>query len=424
MSTTRVDERVPAHLALRIPVETPKISRRPGRCAGPACRRKDRSPQGGGEDLRRRARRHARQEGRQIDASSAGRYVLRQVRQPEDQRSARTRRAVSLEFGREHHRRRQAARRLHRQRREEAPRRELRRRKSGRPNRDGRRCTRQNVPDETRRRRFDKPEHWAAESVLQLGNRTRARHGESGTAHTQAPRIRARTAPRAGRGGTAPGAHERRLALAASARRGVGDRLTHRGDSQRSIQTVALGSQRAAPIEPDDQGIANAVRAALAGAPRDARATTTRSGWRRVRTGSVRVRQRSRRTPEELSEGVVDASATRARPRAALGTERQVPALLPPADREDEPPHARPAARGWQPAARARRGSAYRPTVLGSRKHLHQQSLLETVEARAAHDDSTNRRATARERRSEEVGARAFGSAEKLAAAATKAATS
>src|SRR5206468_10791839 len=112
----------------------------------------------------------------------------------------------------------------------------------------------------------------------------------------------------------------------------------------------------------------------------------------------VRVRQRGRRASQKLSEGVVDASAPRWRPRAALGTERQVPFLLPRAAQEDEPAHARSPARGRKPPAGARRGSAYGAAVPGSREHLHEQPLSETVEARIADDDSTNRRAAARER--------------------------
>ena len=89
----------------------------------------------------------------------------------------------------------------------------------------------------------------------------------------------------------------------------------------------------------DDQGTADAVPAAIAG----------------VQRRCVRVRQRGRRAPEKLSEGMVDASASRARPRAALGTEREVPALLPRATGENEPPHARPTARSRQSATGARR---------------------------------------------------------------------
>ena len=46
----------------------------------------------------------------------------------------------------------------------------------------------------------------------------------------------------------------------------------------------------------------------------------------------------------------------------------------------------------------ARGGSPHGAAVPGSREHLHEQPLPETVEARIAHDDSTNRRAAARER--------------------------
>jgi hypothetical protein len=49
------------------------------------------------------------------------------------------------------------------------------------------------------------------------------------------------------------------------------------------------------------------------------------------------------------AEGVVDASASRHRSRPALGGERSVSFLLPRAAGEDEPPHARLAARGWYP---------------------------------------------------------------------------
>src|SRR5436190_14448703 len=117
---------------------------------------------------------------------------------------------------------------------------------------------------------------------------------------------------------------------------------------------------------------------------------------------------------------MVNASAARDRPRPALGTERPVPSLLSRAARKDESPHARLAARGWKSSSGARCRSPHRAAVPGSREHLHEQSLLETVEARAAHDDSTNRRATARERRSAEMGAGRFGAAEKLAEPATK----
>src|SRR2546428_10113221 len=57
----------------------------------------------------------------------------------------------------------------------------------------------------------------------------------------------------------------------------------------------------------------------------------------------------------ELPESMVNATAPRNRSRPALGTERSVPSLLLGAAQEDEPPHARPAARGWQSAAGARR---------------------------------------------------------------------
>lgn len=42
--------------------------------------------------------------------------------------------------------------------------------------------------------------------------------------------------------------------MATPTRRGVGDRLSHRRNPERSVQPAAKGSQRAAPVEPDDQG--------------------------------------------------------------------------------------------------------------------------------------------------------------------------
>src|SRR3954469_11441155 len=110
-----------------------------------------------------------------------------------------------------------------------------------------------------------------AQSVLQLDTRTRIPHGESRSAGSEAARVRARTAAGARRGRTAPIAHEGRLALAASTRRGAGDGLSHRRNPERPVQAASMGSQRAAPVESDDQGTALAVHPAVAGAPGDAR---------------------------------------------------------------------------------------------------------------------------------------------------------
>src|SRR4051812_45566617 len=110
-----------------------------------------------------------------------------------------------------------------------------------------------------------------AQSVLQLDSGTRIPDGESRTAGSQAARVRARTAAGARRGRTAPSPHEGRLALAASPRRGAGDRLSHRRNPERPVQAAPMGSQRAAPVESDDEGTAVAVHPAVAGAPGDAR---------------------------------------------------------------------------------------------------------------------------------------------------------
>ena len=56
--------------------------------------------------------------------------------------------------------------------------------------------------------------------------------------------------------------------------------------------------------------------------------------------------------------------------------------LLPRTAQEDEPPHARLAARGRKPSSGTRRGSPHGATVPGPREHLHEQPLPETSKAR------------------------------------------
>src|SRR6185295_19135911 len=119
----------------------------------------------------------------------------------------------------------------------------------------------------------------------------------------------------------------------------------------------------------------NAVRSVVAGAPRDARPATARPGWRGIRTRRVRVRQRGRGAFEELPEGVVHAATARNWARPALGTVRQIPALLSRAAREIESAHARSPARSWQPTPGARCRSSHRSAVPRSREHLDEQPV-------------------------------------------------
>ena len=101
-----------------------------------------------------------------------------------------------------------------------------------------------------------------------------------------------------------------------------------------------------------------------------------------------------------------DPSAPRDRSRLALGVERSVPSRLPGAAQEDDPAHARLVAGGRQSTAGAGCRSPHRPAVPGSREHLHEQPLPETVQARTAHDDSTDRRSAARRAATQQNGSR------------------